>query len=375
MRTPLLVISVLLFVFSSGCTAPGLFEGSIEADSYPAGAEVYLDGEYKGTTPCVINSVRSGVHEIELRYNDPRYPNFRDNITVESGKTLEFYKDLSENSEVRVYGGIKGSGIFAAGDEIRVTGYSLGGSTGTEILIVYNKTGEEVYKSKVILSGDESFDHTLQTDGFKAGKYTARVQHPDGSYFELGFAIEDEKAEKIRILNGIVKKYYEEHTYLESEEFMCADMVTDIWNIIETADIRAVIAAGNIDDSSVSPNKYQHAWVLAETSPGRWTGVEATGGYLVFENDNYFKGHFFENPKDFKDYIYERENFNRLSAEIDDMVEEFNSKYPDRSLSPDEYNLALEEKALIEEKQSILESMKSSFNEKYQVETRKKEIV
>ena len=47
-----------------------------------------------------------------------------------------------------------------------------------------------------------------------------------------------------------------------------------------------------------------HAWVMAEVSPGKWLALETTGGYTVHlsKNDKYYYGHSFANPKDFNEY-------------------------------------------------------------------------
>lgn len=62
---------VICAVILTGCTdnpsAPAGETGSVRVLSSPPGAEVYLDGEYRGTTPATIHAVTAGSHQLELR--------------------------------------------------------------------------------------------------------------------------------------------------------------------------------------------------------------------------------------------------------------------------------------------------------------------
>ncbi len=107
------------------------------------------------------------------------------------------------------------------------------------------------------------------------------------------------------IVGAIVQEYYKSHTYSEIDFFVCTDMSIGVWNMIETRGINAVIAVGNIDDAAASPTQYNHAWVMAEIAPGTWLALETTGGFTVTRgnNRNYYHGFFFDNPREFKDYL------------------------------------------------------------------------
>jgi len=73
--TPLItaVCIVLCGVFLSGCTdnppALAMETGSVRILSSPPGAEVYLNGEYRGTTPATISGIPAGNYSLELRAN------------------------------------------------------------------------------------------------------------------------------------------------------------------------------------------------------------------------------------------------------------------------------------------------------------------
>jgi hypothetical protein len=59
--------------------------GSISISSVPAGAKIYLDGEYKGTTPRTLSDVSVGYHTIELNKED--YQSWSTSVYVTSGDT------------------------------------------------------------------------------------------------------------------------------------------------------------------------------------------------------------------------------------------------------------------------------------------------
>jgi len=102
-----------------------------------------------------------------------------------------------------------------------------------------------------------------------------------------------------------VDDYHKIHTYSKYDLFVCSDMAIDVWNIVETQGINAKIQVGNVDDPNAKPENYNHAWVLAEVEPFSYVALETTGGYLVWgsENNNYFQGYSFDNPKELKDYL------------------------------------------------------------------------
>jgi hypothetical protein len=59
--------------------------GTINVFSVPAGAEIYLDGEYKGTTQKLILDISIGYHTLEL--NKEGYPSWSTSLYVTAGDT------------------------------------------------------------------------------------------------------------------------------------------------------------------------------------------------------------------------------------------------------------------------------------------------
>ena len=91
-----LVILLITLVLIAGCTTPLPKDsatdiqttGSVEVSSTPAGAEVYLDNVYKGTTPVTIIG-QPGSHILELRLRD--YQSWSKSIQIVEGTKV--YQD------------------------------------------------------------------------------------------------------------------------------------------------------------------------------------------------------------------------------------------------------------------------------------------
>ncbi len=123
----------------------------------------------------------------------------------------------------------------------------------------------------------------------------------------------------IQIAKKIVEEYHQTHTYYEEDIFVCSDMAIEVWNMLKTKGINAIILIGNIDKDNASLTECNHAWVLAEVSLDKWYALETTGGYLVYPQDDprYYKGWIFITPKQFKEYL-------QLSNQIRDQYSKWN---------------------------------------------------
>jgi hypothetical protein len=81
----LIGVSILL----AGCiTSQPAEKGTLKLTSSPAGAEIYLDSQYKGTSPSTISDVEPGNHTLEFRSNG--YKVWKSVITVPSGPSNYF---------------------------------------------------------------------------------------------------------------------------------------------------------------------------------------------------------------------------------------------------------------------------------------------
>lgn len=143
----------------------------------------------------------------------------------------------------------------------------------------------------------------------------------------------------IRVCEQIATEYSNSHTYSTDDVYDCDNMAQDVWNMLKAKGINARIAAGNFESAGnsriangetvhknpdsrnlgeieVPGNIYNvsnssnidslnHAWVLAEVSPGSWLAIECTGGYIVYidENEKYYQGLTFSNPKNYRSFL------------------------------------------------------------------------
>lgn len=73
--------------------------GSIFVSSSPTGAKVYLDGTYKGTTPCTISDVSIGFQTHEIKLSKNGYSDCSRQVTVEAGETTTINVPLPQPSK------------------------------------------------------------------------------------------------------------------------------------------------------------------------------------------------------------------------------------------------------------------------------------
>jgi PEGA domain len=92
-----IVLCLVVFgVFLAGCdSTPARLQenGSVRILSSPPAAEVYLDGEYRGTTPATVTAVTAGNHTLEVRADG--YDRWLSPVTVKAGSMLNVSATLA----------------------------------------------------------------------------------------------------------------------------------------------------------------------------------------------------------------------------------------------------------------------------------------
>jgi hypothetical protein len=165
-------------------------------------------------------------------------------------------------------------------------------------------------------------------------------EYPDATSLKPQGRVQIDK--NIRLCEQIATGYCNSHTYSKNDVYDCDNMAQDVWNMLKAKGINARIAAGNFEPagssriangktvhkSSDSGNLgeievpshtygsmnisnsstiegFNHAWVLAEVSPGSWLAIECTGGYIVYsdENEKYYQGLTFSNPRNYRSFL------------------------------------------------------------------------
>ena len=90
--TSILICCVLI----TGCIS-GQEKGTLQLESSPSGAQVYLDSQYQGSTPSTIANVEQGNHTLEFRF--PGYESWSTVIVVPSG-TSHYYAALTRLPDI-----------------------------------------------------------------------------------------------------------------------------------------------------------------------------------------------------------------------------------------------------------------------------------
>jgi len=127
----------------------------------------------------------------------------------------------------------------------------------------------------------------------------------------------------VETAENIVRYYHETHIYSEYDFFVCSDMALDVWNMLKTQDIKALIQIGNVDIGAESIAEANHAWVLAECYPGQYLALETTGGYIVKDDPLYYRGWSFDNPREYKRLVELMREYNIRVSIIKKLEESF----------------------------------------------------
>ena len=81
----LVLFIVVISVLAAGCISLAPEQGTIQFLSSPAGAQVYLDNVYHGSTPTTVVGISPGNHTLE--YRSAGYETWHSAITVSPGST------------------------------------------------------------------------------------------------------------------------------------------------------------------------------------------------------------------------------------------------------------------------------------------------
>jgi transcription initiation factor TFIIIB Brf1 subunit/transcription initiation factor TFIIB len=415
-----LVVIIISLVLAAAAAGYFLSQNSLSVQSDPTGADIYFDSEFKGTTPSVIRNVFPGVHNVELRHEN--YPPWHRNITIPVGRPENIVADLSENLipslTLACRSGVvfrdaagsdpsaatwAGTCIYAQGEDIQLSGTAVrpfpkqNPNAQVSVKSADTSSGFSARDYDVRIGDNFTYSYTIPGAGIPSGNFIVTAKIPSGQSSNVTVIIESPADTVTRTLQEIVEDYHRIHTYSLVDYYVCADMAQDVWNIVDTKGIRALLVAGNINNPDARWKDYNHVWVIAEISPKQWIALETTAGRLVrkSENQNYFKGTFFASPKDLKTNIDLRRDYNNeiarsqaiasqynaklteYNTQLDrwqSLTNSFNSNYAGRPLTPAEYDAAmtLKNTILTEESKRLkiwgeLEQITATYNNEKQI--------
>lgn len=344
-------VSLVVLIAVFGYLGYLFLQSSLTLQSDPVGAGVYLDSEFRGVTPNVIHYLLPGVHHLEFRHDG--YPSWQKNITITLGQVETITADLSDNlipdvkvvclSDETVQNSRGATNcVYKKGEAITLSGTAVrphpkeNPAVTISVYAEGSATSPLKTQSVAILS-DNTYNLTVDLATVPGGDYNLVASLPSGQKSTVAITIESQEDTNIRILRQIVEDYHNIHTYSLDDYFICADMAMDVWNIVDTKGMRALLVAGNIKNPDADWRAYDHAWVIVEAAPRQWIALETTGGFLVYENNNpnYYRGIFFEKPKDLKTNMDLRRDYNNEIDRYTSAVSQYNTKVS-------EYNTALE---------------------------------
>jgi len=135
-----------------------------------------------------------------------------------------------------------------------------------------------------------------------------------------------EEGKRIATLTSVVAEYAKTHTYLGNDMYQCVDMACDLWNILFTKGVKALIVVGNLDEDIKHVYQANHAWVLAEISPGALLALDPQSGvHFVDDKPRYYVGHGFTDPAGVKEHNPLLKELKRAQEKYNDAAEKYNS--------------------------------------------------
>ena len=108
--------------------SPQPINGHIDINSTPMKADIYIDGKHYGTTPKIISNILIGNHE--LRLEKEGCATLTKDIVVEEGKTLSLNEKLSTGKEIVVKTDKTGDKVYVDDDYIGDTPLTINLSYG-----------------------------------------------------------------------------------------------------------------------------------------------------------------------------------------------------------------------------------------------------
>ena len=99
--------------------APTPINGTIDIDSSPMGATIYIDGKNYGETPNYISDILIGEHELKLTKQG--CVEIKKTIIIEEGETLSLNEKLQTGKEISISTGQSGDKIYVDGNYVGVS--------------------------------------------------------------------------------------------------------------------------------------------------------------------------------------------------------------------------------------------------------------
>jgi len=142
-------------VYISATLSTAVTVGSLSVSSSPSGASVYVDGSYRGVTPCTVGNLLQGTHAVTLV--KAGYYDWENKVTINAGQTTYLSPKLDPNPTA-MYGSVSivsnpsGADVYANGVYI--------GRTTSGYPLIYNQVSPGSYTVVLKKEGYQDFQRT-----------------------------------------------------------------------------------------------------------------------------------------------------------------------------------------------------------------------
>jgi len=163
---------------------PAPLTGSISVSSTPSGADIYLDGAYKGTTPATIPDASPGSHTLKLEKHG--YAEWLTSVHVTSGVTEPITAHLTTTDvsppAIRIDKPAiieqNNNGLLEEGEKVTIT-YGANDPSGVASIKI-------LLDGVMLESQNQAGTYTVTTNSLITGKHVIRVEATD-SKSNMGF--------------------------------------------------------------------------------------------------------------------------------------------------------------------------------------------
>ena len=133
--------------------APKPIYGSLEINSSPMNANIYIDGKHYGETPNYINEIIIGSHELKLTKQG--CSEIKKTITIKEGETLSVNEKLQTGKEISISTDKSGDKIYVDGNYVGISPITSTLSYGIHA-IKAERNGKTVSKNVNVVQGGVS---------------------------------------------------------------------------------------------------------------------------------------------------------------------------------------------------------------------------
>ncbi|MBQ8760734.1 MAG: PEGA domain-containing protein [Bacteroidales bacterium] len=166
--------------------APKPINGSVDVNSSPMGATIYIDGKHYGETPNYINEIIIGTHELKLEKQG--CASITKTITIKEGETLNINEKLQTGKEITIKTDKSGDRIFVDGNYVGMSPITSNLSFGSHE-IKAERDGKTVSKNIEVSQSVSSGEYVLtfsSNETFTVKGVTFTMIKVEGGTFQMG---------------------------------------------------------------------------------------------------------------------------------------------------------------------------------------------